>query len=71
MNSKIDRLYHALGMVQTDAQEESRKCRAKLESKPLPNWDQEKHETYWTNRLIEAESVANYCFVRQMQINPD
>jgi len=64
-------LYHALQTVSNDALRTELKHQHLLLEKPLHGWTREHHEDYHKKRITEAQAVYNYCFARQMQINPD
>jgi hypothetical protein len=64
-------LSHALLIVERDAGRTIEKCQQQLTEKPLRGWSQEKHETYLLKEIAEARATQHYCFIRQMQINPD
>lgn len=65
------KLWTALNTVQRDAEKQADYHRRQLTQKPLGGWSQEKHERYHTEHIQEAETAAHYCFIRQMQLNPD
>jgi len=64
-------LYHALRVVQRDAAKRVVEEAGLIGGKPLNGWSQEKHDQYHQVRLSEARETLHYCFVRQMQIDPD
>ena len=68
---KNDRLWNALTIVKMDAQEAVEFAQRELAKKPLHGWSQQKHEAYHLKEIAEARAVVHYCFIRQMQIDPD
>lgn len=71
MTAKNYKLHAQLMAVQKDAERVQQQYEKQLTEKPLYGWSQEKHERYCNERIIEAKTVAHYCFIRQMQIDPD
>jgi len=68
---KNDALWNALTLVKMDAQKAIQSAQQELAKKPLHGWSQQKHEAYHQKAIAEAQTVVDYCFIRQMQINPD
>lgn len=64
-------LYRALDMVHDDAKKQFEHHNHQQWCAPLQGWSQEKHDAYHKKYAEQAKEVADYCFVRMMQINPD
>lgn len=64
-------LWNALTRVKLDAKKQKEYHEKELTSKPLHGWDKQRHEEYHKRQIAECDAVLSYCFVRQMQINPD
>lgn len=64
-------LYGALSIVKRDAQEKVEWHKKRLTEKPFIGQTQEDHNEYHLKHMEEAKTVVDYCFVRQMQIDPD
>lgn len=65
------KLYQALSVVKDDAEKREEYHNHQLWCAPLHGWSQEKHNEYHKKFLEEAKQVQHYCFIRQMQIDPD
>lgn len=61
----------ALEIVKKEALKKCAEHRELIGKTPLSGWSQEKHDQYHTLHGNQAEITASWCFVRQMQINPD
>ena len=64
-------LYNACHVVEKDALNAIRKYEKLLSEKSAFGWTQAKHEAHYLKLIAEARATAQYCFIRQMQINPD
>lgn len=70
MEQKIS-LDTALDIVKREALRQCEKHRGLIGDKPLSGWTQEKHDEYHKLHASHCEITATWCFIRQMQINPD
>jgi hypothetical protein len=61
----------SLAVVKKDAERSFADHQQALKEPPLFGWTVEKHRAYHEKYMNEARAVINYCFIRQMQINPD
>lgn len=64
-------LEKALTRVGVDAKAQYTYHMAQIGGKPLSGWSQEKHDTYHKEHAEKAKLVRDWCFVREMQHNPD
>lgn len=70
-SKRNDQLWNALTRVKMDAQKAMESAQHQLELQPLHGWSIEKHKAYHEREIAEAQAVVHYCFIRQMQIDPD
>lgn len=61
----------ALNIVKRDADQRAKYYRRQIGQSPFPGKSQEEHDAYYLEQAKESETAAYYCFIRQMQINPD
>lgn len=66
-----DKLWNALTRVRLDAREQIRRARKMKAQKPFNGKSQSDWDKYFDNEIEQASIVIDYCFIRQMQINPD
>lgn len=65
-------LYKALVIVEREARAKYNYWVDQLEKeKPMNGWSQEQHDDYCNREIYKAQMTADWCFIRQMQINPD
>lgn len=64
-------LLKALYKVRQDANAQADRFENELHKPPLRGRSKEKHEAYCIKHRDEARAVSHYCFIREMQIDPD
>jgi len=66
-----EELYHALGRCYTHARRQRAIYEAQIGQKPIPSWDQEKHDQYYTRERDLCDDASRWLHTEMMRIDPD